>query len=425
MKGAKWNGKETFVRLGRRVPGIFYEPADGKERKHTAVLVMHSDEDYLTFPTGAELAKRGYPTLCANVMTKEGVIFMQHEKMHCVKDALVWLREQPGIEKVVLMGHSGGATLMSAYQCLAENGSEIFQGSEKIYPSPDREEMVPADGIMLLDANWGNAVMQLFSLDAAVTDEESGMKLNAEMDLFNPANGFRREGSCYSEEFIRRYQKGQGARNNALLKAALERLAKIEAGEGRYSDDEPFVIPGAAQSFFNNKLFAQDIRLMSHTAEPQKLIHKDGSITTEIVHSVRRSENPESFTHSFREGARDLTVKSYLSSYAIRTEEDFGYDECHVWGIDWSSSYAAPPGNMANVKAPTLVMGMTGGWEYLAAETIYNMSAAKDKTLAFVEGASHKFTPAKAYESYPGQFGDTMKLLHDYVAGWLGAVGRF
>ena len=72
----------------------------------------------------------------------------------------------------------------------------------------------------------------------------------------------------------------------------------------------------------------------------------------------------------------------------------------------------------------TLVMGMTGGWEFLADETIYKMSASADKHIAFVEGTSHRFTPAGEYETYPGQFGNTMKLLHDYAADWL-TDGRF
>ena len=58
------------------------------------------------------------------------------------------------------------------------------------------------------------------------------------------------------------------------------------------------------------------------------------------------------------------------------------------------------------------------------AETIYNMAASEDKTIAFVEGATHKFTPAKHLEKFPGQFGDTMKTLHDFVDEWLSA-GRF
>ncbi|MBQ7372800.1 MAG: alpha/beta hydrolase [Blautia sp.] len=411
--------KTTFVELGRRSPGVLYEPEQTGEKQKTAVLVMHSDEDYLTFPTGKELAGRGYTVLCANVMNKEGILFSQVEKMQNVKAAVSYLRSLPQIEKVILMGHSGGGTLMSAYQAIAENGAAVFQGPEKFYPYPDESELPKADAIMLLDSNWGNAVMQLFSLDPAVEDENSGKMINEELDLFRPENGFSQEGSQYSQEFIERFQKGQSIRNNGILDFALNRLLLIEQGQGNYQDDEPLIIPGSAQGFFNNKLYAQDIRLFSRTQRPHLLLHPDGSRSKEIIFSLRGPENPRSLTDSFWEGARFLSVRTYLTSYAVKTEADYGFDEDHVWGIDWESTYSSPVGNMKHVKAPTLIMGMTAGWEFLASETIYDHAAAEDKTIAFVEGATHKFTPAKHLERYEGQFGDTMKILHDYIDEWI------
>lgn len=414
----------TFVDIAKRTPGVLYEPAQKNEKQRIAVLVMHSDEDYLTFVTGPELAKRGYTVLCANVMNKEGIIFSQVDKAKSVKAAVGYLRSLPLVKKVILMGHSGGGTLMSAYQAVAENGPQVFQGEEKILPYPDGEDLLAADGIMLLDSNWGNAAMQLFSLDPAVEDENSGVLLNEELNLFNPENGFRPDGAVYSAEFIQKYQKAQSFRNCSIVDYALNRLLELENGRGHYRDDEPLIIPGAAQGFFNNKLYAQDPRLMSRTREAHLLLHPDGSRTTEIIHSIRGPENPRSFTDSFWEGARFLSVRTYLTSYAIRTEKEFGYDEDHVWGIEWDSTYNCPPGNMAHIRVPTLVMGMTAGWEYLASETIYNMAASEDKTIAFVEGATHKFIPAKQMEKFEGQYGDTVKTLHDFVDEWLMA-GRF
>ena len=100
---------------------------------------------------------------------------------------------------------------------------------------------------------------------------------------------------------------------------------------------------------------------------------------------------------------------------------EFGFDEDHVWGIEWNSTYSCPVGNMQYVRVPTLVMGMTTGWEFLASEEIYEHAAAEDRTIAFVEGATHKFTPARHMEKQPGEFGDTMKTLHDYLDEWLAA----
>ena len=288
--------KTTFVEVERRTPGVLYEPVEQNEKQRIAILVMHSDENYLSFPTGSEMAGRGYTVLCANVMNKEGIIFSQDDKMKSVKAAVQYLRSLPYVEKVLLMGHSGGGTLMSAYQAIAENGAKIFQGQEKIIPYSGDEDLPAADGILLLDSNWGNAAMQLFSLDPAIEDEHSGVRINEELNLFNPDNGFNPEGSTYSQEFIEKFQKAQSERNCCLVDYALNRLLMLQNGQGNYCDDEPIIIPGAAQSFFNNKLYAQDIRLMSHTREPHLLLHPDGTRTTEIIHSLRGPENPESFT---------------------------------------------------------------------------------------------------------------------------------
>lgn len=416
--------KSSFIRLMKWVPGVFYEPVGRDGECLNTVLVMHSDEDYLDAPTGLQLAKRGFRVLCANVMVKEGLFFTQVQKMQAVRAAIEYLRGLDRVKNIILMGHSGGATLMTAYQAIAENGPQVFQGPEKILPYPDDTRLPPADGIMLLDSNWGNAAMQLFSLDPAVVSEDSGIRLDPEYNLFEEKNGFQKEGSTFSDEFIRRFQKKQGERNNRLLAFALERWETIRRGEGRYTDDEPLVIPGANQVFFNNKLYAQDIRLMSHTRQPRELIHADGTSTTEIVHSVRGPENPESMTHTLADGARMMTVYNYLTSYAVRTLDDYGYGEDGVWGIDWDSTYSCPPGNIRHIRVPSLFMGMTAGWEFLAAETLYEMSASSDRVIAFVEGANHKFFTAHNCEKVPGQFGDTMEILHDYVAKWLSA-GRF
>ena len=81
---------------------------------------------------------------------------------------------------------------------------------------------------------------------------------------------------------------------------------------------------------------------------------------------------------------------------------------------------------MMGVSAPLLVMGMTGGYEFLAAEIIHeNTPKIADKTIAFVEGATHTFDPARDCEAYPGQFGDTIKTMFDYVDRWLSQPGRF
>ena len=420
--------KKTYTNIElegthRSIEGLLCEPVELNEKSQIAVVLIHSHSNSLNRPGTVELAKRGYRAFSAGVSNPAGPL---DEKLPDINHVINYLKEYPGIRKVITLGHSGGATLMSAYQSVAENGASIFQGPEKLIKCSNIGNLTPADGVMLLDSNYGNGVMTLFSLDPAVVSEDNGMNLNPEFDLFDPAHGYRPAGATYSDEFIRKFLKAQGERNNRLIDAALERLEAIESGRGKYVDDEPFIVPAGALFAFNNRLFPQDTRLLSRTQKAWSLIHPDGSITEQIIPCVRKPRNLESFSSVYHKSAIVSTVRAFLNCYAVRTTEDYGYNEDSLYGIDYQSSYSCTPGNIVHVSSPLLVMGMTGGYEFLAAEIIYEMAnKAKDKTIAFVEGATHVFTTATDAEEYPGQYGDAMKTTFDYVDQWLSEKGRF
>jgi hypothetical protein len=147
-------------------------------------------------------------------------------------------------------------------------------------------------------------------------------------------------------------------------------------------------------------------------------------VTTEVVHTVRLPEALKPTTGAMGASLR-TTVRRFLTNTAVRTGPDFAYDESTIKGVDWASSYTTPQASVTHVKVPLLTMGMTGHWEFLAAEGIYENAASPDKQIAFVEGATHVYTTCKPCEKTPGQFGDTVKTLYDYVDGWLGKPGRF
>lgn len=418
-------------RAGIKIPvtSVLYEPVTPGEKSQIAILIMHPIRDYMTHPVGIEMAKRGYRVLCANSDVVQTQFSRDTTMDGIVADVgfgVEYLRAYPGIKKIILMGHDSGGALMSAYQDIAENGVKACQGPEKISKcSADRlAGLSPADGVMLVDSNWGISATMLFSINPAVVNEEDGRTVKPELNMFRAQNGFVPQGtSTYSDEFIRRFLSAQGKRDNRLIQTALDRLNAIDAGKGNFTDNEPFFVAGAGRASGN--LFAQDIRLMSHTSKAWPLLHLDGSITTQVIQSVRVPENQETLARSFKSGSLSSTVRNFLNMYAVRVTDDFGYDEDSIHGIDWASSYSNPPGNVTGISAPMLVMGMTGHWEFLAAETIYEKARSADKTLVFVEGAGHDFNTCKACEKKPGQFGATLKTTYDYIDKWLSSQGRF
>jgi hypothetical protein len=147
-------------------------------------------------------------------------------------------------------------------------------------------------------------------------------------------------------------------------------------------------------------------------------------VVTQIVPTVRQPGNRETATPMMRAAVK-TTVRNFLNTYAVRVTPAYRYGADGIEGVDWTSSYASVPGNVSGISVPLLAMGMTGGSEFLTTETIYEMSKSADKTIAFVEGATHVYTPCKACERVPGQYGDTVKTTYDYIDGWLSKPGRF
>ncbi len=404
---------ETLVSVNRAL-AMEYAPVRPDRRASVGVILMHSDGNYMTINMGPALAERGYRVLACESI-QGGAMEPKLGRLH---GFVKYLKADPEIKKIVLMGHSGGATLMTAYQAMAENGLAAYR-KNVLYPVRLHEELDPADGIMLIDANYGNGVMTLLSIDPAVKKEGDGIHLDPAYDIFAPENGYDPNGASYSTDFIRRYNRAQSARDNRLIDYALDRLKKIENGEGCYTDDEPFDITAGAQPKPCNRLLPQDPRLLSHTKREHDLLWGDGKVTHEIVRCLRGAEIDSNPTPSIQ-AVNQTTVRSFLSSQAIRSNEKLQVLEDGIEGVEWKSAYTSPIGNIEDISCPGLFMGMTGSYEYLAAEMIYDHAARmQDKSIAFVRGAGHMFSPNRRAESFPGEFGDTEKVLYDHMAVWL------
>lgn len=408
--------RDTFVRLSGGQRGILYEPIVRSEKSRIGVIAIHSDIDYSTFTMCGELAKRGYTVFGGQVINPSAILDL---KLLSVKNAIEFLRSYPGVEKVVLMGHSGGGTLMSAYQAVAENGGDIFRGDEMLAKFSLKEKLPPADGIMLIDSNWGNGAMTLFSIDPAVVEEGNGVKLDPELDVYNPANGYDPEGAHYSDAFVSKFLAAQRERNNRIIKLALERLHALEHGHGFYADDEPFIVTGGAQMAPANKLFPQDLRFCSHTKGSYLLLRSDGSSCTENIRSVRDPMGSATLTPYYRGGAVTTSVRHFLTERALMAGPAYAITPEGAEDLLWERGYDCPPATVRHIHSPLLVMGMTGSYEFLAAEAIYQNAVSSDRTIAFAEGATHVFEPV--HEKY----GDTQKVVFDYMDQWLSILGRF
>ncbi len=390
--------------------GALYVPDSGPAPR-TAFLVIHRTSNFMNLIATRELAKRGFMVLGMNPRSDNNEAAVRFEEIALdIKQGIEFLKKQPGIGKVVLIGHSGGGPSTSFYQAVAEKGPSYCQGPNKLTECSNALTGLPAaDAMVLLDAHPGNTVNTMRSLNGAVTDEAKPYELDASLNPFDPKNGFNPNGdSHYSDEFVDRFARAQAARMTRLVDKALKLREEMKAGKHAPSDDEAFIA-------YHNRARLSDISTGVHccTTRPQKLLKNDGSIVTEIVKTVR-VPTPENAKRdaSFDGGTMFLTVKSFLSANAIRARHSLD-------DIDWCSSNNSTPCAVASTSVPLLVVAMGGHYFIRDGEFIFDKAASKDKNFIVIEGAVHGMTPCRPCAAATGQsYDNATKNLYDYVAKW-------
>jgi hypothetical protein len=395
------------------VKGALYKPDSGPA-PHVGILVTHRTSNVMGSLTCTELAKRGFTVLCLNPRSDNNEALVRWESIALdVRSGVNFLRKQPGITKVLLLGGSGGGPTMSFYQAVAERGLSYCQGPNKLVQCGDELANLPrADGIIFRDAHPGNPVNGIRSLNPAIMNEGQPGQKNPELDPFNPENGYNPKGpSKYSEAFKKKYFKAQADRMNRLIDDALRKVALMKEGKYHYPDDDVFVVVGGGGA----RLMELDLSIHHGTMKPQKLLKNDGGIVTEVVNSVRRA-NPSLAKESatFENGARLLTIRSFLSANATRATDSMD-------GIDDCSTNNSTPCALRSISVPVLIAAMGGHYFIRDNEIHYEVAASSDKDFIVIEGANHGITPCVRCEQAPGQYSNSVKNFFDYVAKWVNA----
>ena len=390
--------------------GALYTPDSGPAPE-VAFLTIHRTSNFMNMIGTRELAKRGFMVLGMNPRSDNNEAIVDFELVALdIKQGVEFLRKQPGVKKVILIGFSGGGPATTFYQATAEKGLAFCQAPEKLTKCPGSlKDLPPADGMLLLDAHPGNTVNTMRSLDPSVIDEDDPAKTDGSLDPFSKANGFNPDGqSVYSDEFMARYFKAQAARMNRLIDKALAMRADIKAGKGKTTDDAPFIV-------YRDRARLMDFSMSVHpgTLRPQKLLQNDGTIVTEVVRSVRAPVTQSAkYNRTLKNGTAFLTVTSFLSANAIRARDS-------IDDIDWCAANNSTPCALRQITVPILLTAMGGHYFVRDTEIHFDTAASKDKDFIVIEGAVHGQTPCEACSKVTGKsYANATKNLYDYVAKW-------
>ena len=399
-----------------RVNMVLYRPDRGPA-PHIVFLIAHRTGNNLGNLACRELAKRGFDALCFNTRYVNNEMAVQWENIALdVKAAVDYAHTIPGITKVILLGHSGGAPLMTYYQAVAENGVSFCQGSDKIVQCGNNlAGMTPADGILLDEGHAGDGFQALTGINPSLKLVDGKPKVvDPSLDPFDPRNGYNPNGaSHYSQEFRTRYYAGQSSVMNAQIAQVHALQDAIKQGEGPFPDNDIVVVPFSAErgAARLSELDPGVPEYMS-TSQPEKLLKNDGTVVKQIVHSIEPPLPDRIRTNrSFETGAKVLTIKSYLSTNAIKSTNSFD-------GVDWCSVNNSTMCAIQHIKAPTLIVAM-GAYHLLGdEERMFEKSAAADKDYIVVEGGTLGYTGCKDCGVPAENFSNALKNNFDYVAKW-------
>jgi len=391
----------------------------------TAVLVFHDTANFISAPPCVQLFQRGFTALCTDApFPSTGQVVWDQVALN-IGYGVSYLRSLPSIQHVVLVGHSGGGAAMAWYQNVAENGLAACQAPARLNPCGNNlAGLPPADGVVLLDAIPGLAFTTLSALDASIVETDGlTSQQNPSLYLFNPTNGYNtdpNQSSTYSRAFINRYTREQANREANLVILAQDIKQQIASGRGDFSDDSPFPVGHDAA-----RIWQQDTRLLSRTKGKYPLITPTSpNGTVQPINSVRvpsASVVPSSpqANNAWAGGGKSFTANTFISVGAINAP-DYRLTADSIEGVDWSSSNTATVSNVAGISAPLLILAMTAHYWVVPSE-MYYLAATKSthKTLAFVYGAIHTFTPCTVCGIPADQIGDTVAETFNYVANWL------
>jgi len=316
----------------------------------TVIVFMHpiGGGEYLPLPMA--LAKAGHHVIYCQSRYPNNDTALIMEKVvvdlgECIRDA----KERLGYKKVILGGWSGGGSLALFYQRQAEHATVTCTPAGDP-PNLQEENLIPAEGMLLLAAHVSRALTLTEWMDASILDESNPDIRDPELDLYNPRNPHQ---APYSEEFQARYHAAQIARNRRITAWVKTKLHALRT-QGRPNDEFAFTVHGTmAAPVWLDKTIDPNER------QPNSCFLGDPQVV---------NNGPVGL-------ARFTTLRSWLSQWS--------FDETNANGIV----------DAANMSLPTLVISNSADDACTPshARRLFEAVANDNKEFVEITGATHYY----------------------------------
>jgi len=298
--------------------GVLYTRGGEK----TVVCFSHPRGDMSQHYAVPALLEAGYAAYGHQCRGLNNDVDCEHEKIILdLAAGFTHLKEVRGFEKLVLLGNSGGGSLVSFYQQQAATAppGRLTDTAAGEPCDLNAVNMPRADGMMFLAVHPGEGKFMLDCIDPSIVDEDDPLSVDPALDMYNPANGFREppEPSQYSAEFIERYRAAQR-----------DRTARLDARARNWIDDQSRYRKMTQQPGFKDLPFEERIYIQRRADVGHYMIiyrtEANLAYTDLSIHSWRStrevgsiiSGRPDKLNYTPGGFARYMTPRGWLSSWS-------------------------------------------------------------------------------------------------------------
>ncbi len=325
--------------------GLYTEPNGGAK---VAFIATHYNVDFSEHYLASYLSERGFGFLGWNTRFRgnEAWFILEHALLD-IDAGVRWLKEEAGIETVVLLGNSGGGSLMAAYHSQTVDPN-IEPVADMRLPEAV-SDLVGGDLYISLNAHGGRPEVLTDWMDPSVVDENDPLQIDQTLNMYNPENG-----PPYSPDFVLRYREAQRARNEKITAWVLSEIERLKQS-------------GVYERVFTMQRVWADLRLLDGNIDPS-----DRELGICYAGDAKRANFD----------ARGIGNLSSLRSWLS------------MWSLEYSSCSGEP--HLKRIKVPALVVqsNADAGVFPIDAENIYNSLGSSDKTLKIVRGDHYLLEPS-------------------------------